>query len=199
MSLGTRISELRKQSNYSQEYIAEKLEVSRQAVSKWEQNQSNPDTDNLIKLAELFNVSVEYLATGKTEPPTLLTTPQKQAYGAQRIIGFILLAVGLISGVLAFIFSMRSLAIIVLYLLLCGILCLIIKKHVGILIGWITFLPIAISLPYFIRSSMGAIFYRSYYQNGNYFGLLISFIMWLLLLGLLWFTIKITAFRKKEK
>lgn len=65
MSMGNRIAEQRKQKNFSQEYIAEKLEISRQAVSKWEQDLSKPDTSNLIKLAELFNVSVEYLTVGK--------------------------------------------------------------------------------------------------------------------------------------
>lgn len=65
MSMGERIAALRKQNGFSQEYLAEKLEVSRQAVSKWEQDLTNPDTGNLIKLSELFNVSVEFLSTGK--------------------------------------------------------------------------------------------------------------------------------------
>ena len=67
MTLGERISELRKERKYSQEYIAHELEISRQAVYKWEKDLSSPDTAHLIKLAELFGVSVEYLATGKTE------------------------------------------------------------------------------------------------------------------------------------
>jgi|LSQX01.3.fsa_nt_gb transcriptional regulator with XRE-family HTH domain len=46
MSIGTRIAEQRKKNNFSQEYIAGKLDVSRQAVSKWEQDLSNPDTGN---------------------------------------------------------------------------------------------------------------------------------------------------------
>lgn len=71
MSIGNRISNLRKEKNLSQEYIAEKLNVSRQAVSKWEQDQTNPDTGNLLKLSELFGVSVEYLTTGKTDAPDL--------------------------------------------------------------------------------------------------------------------------------
>ena len=65
MSMGNRIAEQRKQKNFSQEYIAEKLGISRQAVSKWEKDLSKPDTSNLIKLAELFNVSVEYLTADK--------------------------------------------------------------------------------------------------------------------------------------
>lgn len=67
MTLGERINELRKERNYSQEYIAHEMDISRQAVYKWEKDLSSPDTAHLIKLAELFGVSVEYLATGKTE------------------------------------------------------------------------------------------------------------------------------------
>lgn len=67
MTLGERINELRKLKNYSQEYLAEMLDISRQAVYKWEKDLSSPDTAHLIKLAEILGVSVEYLATGKTE------------------------------------------------------------------------------------------------------------------------------------
>lgn len=66
MTIGQRISDLRRKYSYSQEYVAEKLNVSRQAVSKWEQDQAAPDTYNLIALAELFHVTVEYLAGGKS-------------------------------------------------------------------------------------------------------------------------------------
>ena len=64
MTIGNRISELRKAKGYTQEYIADQLGVSRQAVSKWEQDQSSPDTGNLIALSKLLGTSVEYLATG---------------------------------------------------------------------------------------------------------------------------------------
>jgi len=63
--LGERIKILRTEKKLSQEYLAEKLNVSRQAVSKWENDISSPDTNNLISLAEILGVSVEYLATGK--------------------------------------------------------------------------------------------------------------------------------------
>ena len=69
MSIGERISDLRKQKNYSQMQLAKSLGVSRQAVSKWEKGQSSPDTVKLIQLAELFDVEVEYLATGNRPEP----------------------------------------------------------------------------------------------------------------------------------
>lgn len=65
MTIGKRIRDARKAKGYTQEYLAEKLIVSRQAVSKWEQDQTSPDTGNLIALAELLDTSVEFLATGK--------------------------------------------------------------------------------------------------------------------------------------
>ncbi len=61
MTLGEKIQELRKLNGMSQEYLAEQLEVSRQAISKWENEQSIPSSDNLFRLSKLFNISVEQL------------------------------------------------------------------------------------------------------------------------------------------
>ncbi len=61
MALGERIKECRQQANLSQEKVAEFVGVSRQAVTKWESNQSAPSTDNLFKLAEVFGTSVDLL------------------------------------------------------------------------------------------------------------------------------------------
>ena len=67
MTIGNRIRNLRKQLNYSQEYVAEQLDVTRQAVSKWEKDLSSPDTNNIIQLAQLLNSTVEYIASGKKD------------------------------------------------------------------------------------------------------------------------------------
>lgn len=64
MNIAERIIALRKEKNISQGDLAKKLNVSRQAVSKWEQGLSSPDTAKLIQLAEVFDTEVEYLATG---------------------------------------------------------------------------------------------------------------------------------------
>ena len=52
---------IRKQAGMSQEELAERLNVSRQAISKWERGEAQPDTDNLIAIAELFDVSLDWL------------------------------------------------------------------------------------------------------------------------------------------
>ena len=61
IQLGTKLSDLRKRNGYSQEALAEKMGVSRQAVSKWERGDSTPDTDTLIELARLYSVSLDTL------------------------------------------------------------------------------------------------------------------------------------------
>lgn len=61
LEIASRLVALRKENNLSQEALAEKLGISRQAVSKWERAEASPDTDNLIALAKLYHVSLDEL------------------------------------------------------------------------------------------------------------------------------------------
>ena len=61
MTLAEKIIRLRKEQGWSQEELAHRLEVSRQAVSKWESMASVPDLDKILKLSQLFGVSTDYL------------------------------------------------------------------------------------------------------------------------------------------
>jgi transcriptional regulator with XRE-family HTH domain len=61
VEIAQRLAELRRKNGYSQESLAEKLGLSRQAISKWERAESSPDTDNLIALARLYGVSLDGL------------------------------------------------------------------------------------------------------------------------------------------
>ncbi|MBR2640606.1 MAG: helix-turn-helix transcriptional regulator [Oscillospiraceae bacterium] len=67
MELGKKIAHLRTQKGISQEKLAEMLDVTRQAVTKWENGKSNPDTENLIRLAEIFGCSLNELCGIETE------------------------------------------------------------------------------------------------------------------------------------
>ena len=73
MSLGERIIELRKEHDMSQGQLADLIGVSRQAVSKWENDTASPDTMKLIRLADVLGTEIEYLATGKK--PVYLPAP----------------------------------------------------------------------------------------------------------------------------
>ncbi|MBS6475918.1 MAG: helix-turn-helix transcriptional regulator [Clostridiales bacterium] len=69
MTLGDKLSKLRRENNYTQEQLAELLNVSRQAISKWESNISYPETDKLIRIGTLFNCSLDYLLKEECETP----------------------------------------------------------------------------------------------------------------------------------
>ena len=78
MSIGERITELRTQNNMTQYELAKIMNVSRQAVSKWESDKAAPDVMNLIHLADILDSDVEYLATGRRNygrrPPVVVET-----------------------------------------------------------------------------------------------------------------------------
>ncbi len=68
LEIANRLVALRREHGYSQEELAARLGVSRQAVSKWERAESSPDTDNLIALARLYGASLDELLLSGTEP-----------------------------------------------------------------------------------------------------------------------------------
>jgi transcriptional regulator with XRE-family HTH domain len=152
MTLGQRISELRKERGYAQEYVAEQMGISRQAVSKWETDQCAPDTYNLIALSELFGVTVEYLATGKQQnevPPQPQTTqtvvqvtrPSLQVW---HLIDIVLLTVGLLSAVLGLVLDMSPLLLFAGALVIGAIVDLSCAKHAGLICLWAQWAYIAV-------------------------------------------------------
>ena len=68
-----RLYELRKKQGLSQEELAEKLGVSRQAVSKWERSEASPDTDNLIALAKIYDITLDELIYGEKKEKNTIT------------------------------------------------------------------------------------------------------------------------------
>ena len=61
MGLSERVTALRKQAGWSQEELAQRLDVSRQAVSKWESGQVIPEVEKIVELSKVFDVTVDYL------------------------------------------------------------------------------------------------------------------------------------------
>ena len=83
-TLADRIQQLRREHGLSQEQLAEKLNVSRQAVSKWESAQAQPDLDRIVALSELFAVTTDFLLKGNrdgdghTAPPEGAPAPERR-------------------------------------------------------------------------------------------------------------------------
>ncbi len=101
MDISEKIYKLRKQSGLSQEQLAEQLNVSRQAVSKWESGTSLPESEKLVAISNFFNVSLDYLlkdsdiAPGEEQPHIL---PEKNGKNPTRqILGMITSIGGIIS------------------------------------------------------------------------------------------------------
>lgn len=90
MSIGERITQLRKERNLSQGDLAKAMDVSRQAVSKWENDSSSPDTIKLIRLAEVLDTQVEYLATGRMiqveESPIVLNMVKTEEKIVEKVV-----------------------------------------------------------------------------------------------------------------
>ena len=79
MTIGKRIAALRREKNLKQDDLAQMLEVSPQAVSKWENDQTCPDISLLPKLAKILGVSVDELLSGKQElQPVVTLVPEEQ-------------------------------------------------------------------------------------------------------------------------
>ncbi len=93
MEIGTRIKELRLKKHLSQEALAGELGVSRQAVTKWEDNSSRPSTSNLLALCEIFGMSLDELVSGEAEQmPAAETGRHTKRKGALLVGSAVLLA-----------------------------------------------------------------------------------------------------------
>lgn len=96
MNMADRIQYLRKTKGLSQEELADKIGVSRQAVSKWESEQSTPDIEKIIIMSELFEVTTDYMLKG-IEPVNM--TNKKTIYSLY--LGFAVIF-GTIAGIWSF-------------------------------------------------------------------------------------------------
>ena len=85
MDLGKKILELRKKENLSQEQLAEKMNVTRQTISKWELNETTPDIKQAKELSRLFKISLDEL----TENDTTTLVMQKVS-NTEKIAGLVL-------------------------------------------------------------------------------------------------------------
>ena len=79
MDFNNRLYQLRKQKGFSQEELANRLNVSRQTVSKWEVGDSTPDMEKLVAMSDLFDVSLDLLVMGK-ESEARAQIPQKSEF-----------------------------------------------------------------------------------------------------------------------
>ena len=136
MDLGERLYQLRKARNLSQGEVADALGVSRQSVSKWENNTSVPELDKLVKLGELFGLTLDELVKGEAAPAPAgrleRPRPASGPAGGRRIAAIVLLVCG---GVGSLLFCTTLLIYLTLWLVLAGLLCWHAREHLGLCLG----------------------------------------------------------------
>ena len=88
--IGTKISFCRKKAGLSQEALATRLNISRQAVSRWETGEAVPDTEKIVQLSRLFQVSTDYLLLDEIKEPLTGQNPAGIQTGPANICGSIL-------------------------------------------------------------------------------------------------------------
>ena len=81
------LKSLRKKNQYTQEEIAEKINVSRQSVAKWENGESNPDIESWIKLANLYNVKLDDLVNHSEEETGIGVPPKGKFFFGSVVVG----------------------------------------------------------------------------------------------------------------
>ena len=149
MSLGTNISRLRAEKRLSQGDLAEVLEVSRQSVSKWETDSSVPDLDKLIKLSQLFGVTLDELVTGaepqlKVETPPVMVSPSMPG---RKIAGIILFCMAFLAFLIPTVLGGSLVGLILAVpFLVCGIICFLVRKRPGLWCAWAAYLAVYIFL-----------------------------------------------------
>lgn len=108
MTFGEKLQDLRRRAGMSQDTLAEKLDVSRQAVSKWERDEAMPETEKLVRIAQLFDASLDELLLDREPQKEPELEPQPQYRPTYRYdyvnqlrrhgykLGYVLIAIGAI-------------------------------------------------------------------------------------------------------
>lgn len=142
MNIGEKIYELRTKKNLSQGDLADKLDVSRQSVSKWENNTAVPDLDKLIKLCDVFEISLDEI-TGREksqEKHTNKIENFKNSMTKTQLTGCILIGVAFLSLLVPFG------AFVTFPIVLCAMICLLVKKNAWYWCIWVVYLPLQFGL-----------------------------------------------------
>lgn len=205
MSLGETIYRLRTEKNLSQGDLAERLEVSRQSVSKWENNSAVPDLEKIIKLSKIFEVSLDELVKGEDAPrrtETVTSVPQEEkkesGFPPRKIAGTILLCMAFIV-VMLFLVAGGGLAglIFALPFLTCGILCFVLKKNVGLWCAWDVYVLFDIYMSYATGISRANVFYTFQWTHHlNYMRLAFAWVLVLSLAAMI--AVTVVRFGKKS-
>ena len=219
MTLGANIVRLRTQKNWSQGDLADALDISRQSVSKWETDTSIPELDKLLKLAELFGVTLDELVCGENTAKAgsasaaqaaSASFPPQQAAPQRKerctIAGTVLLCTGAVISILCLLLTGSLLAGLLLAspFFICGIICFAVKRRAGLFCGWAVYLCLDLYLRFATGLSWTTIFMTPIWTaQMNYMRLFIAWVQFLVMLVMIictvcsYRTLKLPAAKKE--
>lgn len=219
MTLGANIARLRTQKNWSQGDLADALDISRQSVSKWETDTSIPELDKLLKLAELFGVTLDELVCGENTAkagsasaaqaasasfPPQQAAPQRKE--RRTVTGTVLLCTGAVISILCLLLVGNLLAGLLLAspFFICGIICFAVKRRAGLFCGWAVYLCLDLYLRFATGLSWTTIFMTPIWTaQMNYMRLFIAWVQFLVMLVMIictvcsYRTLKLPAAKKE--
>ena len=222
MTLAEKIAALRGERKLSQGDLAEKLDVSRQSVSKWETGQAVPELDKIVKLADVFGVTVDELVRDgeapKAEAPQPETLPagpepkiiyvERKGLSPVQTVGIAALVMGALMLFLGWLSVYVPLIGVVLVIL--SLPLILAKKHPFLIAGWLLCLgSCAVFNPYTSISPWGlrgGVHYLFFYLTNpelryatNLFAAAIGITRGVLALALIFFTVRACLRRWKER
>jgi len=204
MTLGERIYQLRARQNLSQGDLAELLDVSRQSVSKWENDSAVPELDKLVKLSECFGVTLDELVKGKKPvgepkggaPEQVVTVVRQESMPGRKIAGIVLLCMAFVVLLLLTVMGgFLTGLILAVPFLLCGLICLFVKRFPGLYCAWAILLLGLAFLRYATSIHWSLIFLTFQFEESwNYTRLIAAWIVFFIMVAVVVWTVM--AYRK---
>lgn len=213
MSLGETIHRLRTEKGMSQGDLADALEVSRQSISKWETESAVPELEKLVRLSQLFGVTLDELVNGEKAPPPPEPPPEPPAAApeekekrrpARKTSGVVLLCIGALAWLLLTVaWGAGGLLLGLIFaapFLLCSIICFACQRNAGLWCAWVVFFILDAFLCYFTGISWRLVFLTGRLEPSIY---LYDTDLYLtaawVLLGLIALLVFVTVVRLREK
>lgn len=202
-SIGERLYEIRKKRNLSQGELADKLDVSRQTVSKWENNMCLPEVEKLMQLSEVLGVTTDYILKGITAKETAKEKETVYVYvkeptgeaeekkrTSRRNAGIVLLLVGGLATVALLVIGQLIPAILTGAVCLVGIILAFGEKHLILATAWTVYIVTMCCLSPFSVLSPIVVFLPEFYDWDDAMYLIIPYLEWSVLPVLIMFTVK---------
>lgn len=209
MRLGETIHRLRTEKGMSQGDLADALEVSRQSISKWETESAVPELEKLVRLSQLFGVTLDELVNGEkappppeppSEPPAAAPEEKEKRHPARKTAGAVLLCIGSLAWLLlTVVWGAEGLLLGLIFaapFLLCAVICFACRRNAGLWCAWAVFFCVDACIQYATGINWRLVFWTlNDHPSMNYTRLAIAWV----LLGFMVLLVFVTVVHLRKK